>query len=540
MIRLVVPAALLAAAAAAPAPAQTDAPAPITAVTVYPGGAEVTRRIAVEAATGEQAIRIPNLTIGLDPASLRAATDAEHLEIASVDVEHAFSAEANQAEARALEARIDRLEAERAALEDAVRAAERQLALVEALVRGAADGEGEGESGPPPVEHWQDMLGFIGEASAAAYARQREARREIEAIEAELEKAQGELALLRDGSRQSYTAVIALASAEAEPGDLTLTYRVGDAGWRPLYDARIDTSAETLELTQLAEVIQRTGEPWDGVSLSLATSQPHLGGPLPELETWFVDLQPEAVAKELRRGGAPASSDGFADEAEQMAPAPAPEPPVALVAGDFSATYVVPGRVHVPADGTAKKVRLDRLDLGLSLHASVVPALSPVAHLVGRLTWEGEAPLLPGQVSLYRDGAFVGRHGLAMLRPGEERELSLGADERIAVERRLAGGERGSSGLIRTEESESRLYRTEITNHHDRPLGIAVLDRMPVPRHEDIEVELMSESTAPTERDVDDREGVLAWRHDYAPGETRVIEFGYRVRFPEEALLTNF
>lgn len=540
MFRLMVPIALVAALGAAPAPAQTDAPAPITAVTVYPGGAEVTRRIEIGAGIGEQAVRIPNLTIRLDPASLRAASEAEHLQIASVDVEQSFSTEASQAEARALEARIDRLEAERSALEDAVRAADRQLALVEALVRGAADGEGEGEGGPPPVEHWRDMLGFIGEASATAYSRQREARQEIEQIDAELEKTRAELAQLRDGSRQSWTAIIALASSAAEPGALTLSYRVGDAGWRPLYDARIDTSAETLELTQLAEVSQRTGESWDGVSLSLATSQPHLGGPLPELETWWVDLQPEIVAKELRRGGALVESDAFQDEAEQMAPEPAPAPPVALVAGDFSATYVVPGRVSVPADGTAKTVRLDEHDLDLALHAQVAPALSPVAHLVGLLTWQGEAPLLPGQVSLYRDGAFVGRHGLDMLRPGEERELSLGADERIAVERRLTGGERGSSGLIRTDETESRLYRTEITNHHDRPMEIAVLDRMPVTRHEDIEIELMSETTDPTERDIDERKGVLAWRYDYAPGETRVIEFGYRVRFPEEALLTNF
>ena len=523
--------------ASASALAQTPlAPsAPIVAVTVYPAGAEVTRRVAIEPGDGDGApiLRIPELTAKADPQSLRVETEDDHVEIASVDVERDFSSMSNQAEARAVEARIDRLKAERAALEDAVRAAERQLAMVEALIAGSAE-RGEEGAEPAGAAHWREMLSLVGEASAAAYERQREARRQIERLDAEIVAAENELAQLRSVT-DSYTAVIALSLDRAEAGELLLSYRVGEAGWRPLYDARVDTEGGALELTQLAEVRQTTGEDWDDVRLSLGTSRPHLGGPLPRLDTWFIDLQREMAAKELRRGSA--IREPAPEEDAVAAPAPAPVP---LAATEFSATYHVPGRVTVPADNTTKKVRLDRHDYEIALHAQVVPAFSPVAHLVGELTHEGEAPLLPGQVSLYRDGVFVGRQLLDMLRPGETRELSLGVDERIEVERRLAGGERGSSGLIRTEESESRLYRTEVTNHHGRPLEIAVLDRMPVSRHEDIAVELLDETSPPTERDVDERKGVLAWRHEYAPGETRVVSFGYVVSFPEGARLTDF
>jgi hypothetical protein len=60
-----------------------------------------------------------------------------------------------------------------------------------------------------------------------------------------------------------------------------------------------------------------------------------------------------------------------------------------------------------------------------------------------------------------------------------------------------------------------------------------VLDQLPVPQDERIEVELLTESTKPTKQDWEDRNGVVAWTASYAPNEERVIKFGYGVTYPE-------
>ena len=65
-------------------------------------------------------------------------------------------------------------------------------------------------------------------------------------------------------------------------------------------------------------------------------------------------------------------------------------------------------------------------------------------------------------------------------------------------------------------------------------MRITVEDRIPQSEDQDIQVELTSGGTAPTARDVGDRRGVLAWSYDYAPGESRAITFGWRVKWPAD------
>ena len=48
----------------------------------------------------------------------------------------------------------------------------------------------------------------------------------------------------------------------------------------------------------------------------------------------------------------------------------------------------------------------------------VVPKIVPAAYLYGEIEYQGEAPLLPGPVAIFRDGMFVGTSAIDLLRPG--------------------------------------------------------------------------------------------------------------------------
>ena len=63
-------------------------------------------------------------------------------------------------------------------------------------------------------------------------------------------------------------------------------------------------------------------------------------------------------------------------------------------------------------------------------------------------------------------------------------------------------------------------------------------DRAEVVRR--IEAALLRGSTKVSERDVDKRKGVLAWRVTYEPGETRTIKFGYAVSYPNGQAVPGF
>ena len=73
---------------------------------------------------------------------------------------------------------------------------------------------------------------------------------------------------------------------QAGPQEFELSYVVAGPSWSPHYDVRADTIAKKLTVAYQAQVRQRTGEDWRGVSLRLSTAQPGVGGREPELSPW--------------------------------------------------------------------------------------------------------------------------------------------------------------------------------------------------------------------------------------------------------------
>jgi uncharacterized protein (TIGR02231 family) len=168
-----------------------------------------------------------------------------------------------------------------------------------------------------------------------------------------------------------------------------------------------------------------------------------------------------------------------------------------------------------------------------------VPKQTPFAHLYATVTYDGAEPLLPGQVSVFRDGAFVGTDVMDMLRPQEKEQFGFGVDDKVRVEYRLATGEQSTGGLFTESNRIERRYRVEVANHHARPMEITVLDALPVSRDERIDVDTLSGTTRPTTEDWEDHKGVLAWTYDLKPAEERVIEFGYAVTYPEGTIVAG-
>ncbi len=203
----------------------------------------------------------------------------------------------------------------------------------------------------------------------------------------------------------------------------------------------------------------------------------------------------------------------------------------------FQAVYGIPGRVTVPETGETKRVQIDEMKLDPALIVRAVPKLQDKAYLYAKIATAPGSPLLPGQVSLFRDAVFVGNGRLPLLGPGEEHELGFGVDDAVRVKHAVAEEKRSETGIISTSKTDSRSYRIIVKNLHERAIEVSVLDQIPVSQHADITVELTGK-TAPTKRDVDSKRGVLAWEMKLAPAEERTIEFGYRATWPAAKKVT--
>ena len=110
----------------------------------------------------------------------------------------------------------------------------------------------------------------------------------------------------------------------------------------------------------------------------------------------------------------------------------------------------------------------------------------------------------------------------------------------MKIDYRLIKGERSEEGIINKDQRHERRYRFVVANHHSQPIEITLLDHLPVPRDERIEVELLRGITQPSERNHEGKPGLLAWTGTYAPGEEKTIEFGFQITFPQDETIPGF
>jgi uncharacterized protein (TIGR02231 family) len=285
--------------------------------------------------------------------------------------------------------------------------------------------------------------------------------------------------------------------------------------------------------------------------LALSTARPAAGTSAPLLSAMIVDYEsdtpppPPAPRAAPMSGGlrnAPSqttrglSDDERADRAAAEV-VTAEESRARIEVQAFQAIYAIAGRVTVPEAGETKRVQIDEMELDPALAVRAVPKREQKAYLYAKIAVGRGTPLLPGQVSLFRDATFVGNGSLPLLAPGEEHELGFGIDDAIRVRYAIAEEKRGETGIITSSKTDTRSYRITVKNLHERGIPLTVLDQIPVSQNADIKVELTGK-TAPARRDVDDKRGVLAWDMTLAPDEERIVEFGYRTTWPAAKKVT--
>jgi uncharacterized protein (TIGR02231 family) len=541
--------------------AEVIAPSKIDAVTVFPSGAEITRIVKIKLAAGEQTILLNDITGEALPTSLRVeASASSRLEIGSVDTRRISLASDDPAIASSARKRIDDqievLNDSRAAQDDIIEGAEMQRGYIENLAKlpqtptAAAAAPASGQQ-----EDWRTLFGVIGssmtdtaKAIAAAKLRQRE-------IDRQLEDLRKQLAVADNNGMERTEVRIYVSAAEALESELTVRYQISSASWSPFYDARLSTGDKTtgtapaLALTRRASVSQRTGEDWDGVRLALSTTRPGATTAAPELKTLAVDFADgaklhaiapasqsarkiDSMDQQFSRGLAQGSDHDLEENRAAQRPMQnaVARPAVATVT-TFQAVYAIPGRTIIKSSGDAKRLQITAEDIKPTLMVQTTPRIDSTAYLYAHMALPTTAsPLLQGQVSLFRDGVFVGNGQIPQLSPGESHDLGFGADERVKVKRAVLEDKKGESGTFTTSYVEERRYAITVKNYNNQDIQVQVVDRVPVPLHQDITVDFkVYQGPQPLENDVNDKRGVVVWQISAGPGEEKQIGYGYKL-----------
>ncbi len=535
--------------------ADIDVTSSIDSVTVYPDGATVTRLISVDLPQGDTTLIAKDFPPGLDTASLRVEGEtASPVTIGAIDARAPRSE--RPPTAPELEKRWQTLKDERAALDDQIAAETARKKFAERFAAETPFGLGD-KGQARPISDWRAAFGAVAdeiksanEVIRALKLKQREITEELARVEA---------ALQANPARKMEVRIDLAANADSH-ATFRVSYTVRGARWAPLYDARLDSGTRerkpALELIRRAEIVQQTGEDWSDVALSVSTVRTAKGGNGPELQPLIVryyqpTAQQPARSSHLRQdmigdslnkmpvvGFATASNDQpLAPLDVRRALSPAQEQEAAVETGGFQAVFRVPGRVSVAASEGAKSFRISTEQIAPELLVRAVPVLDETAYLEASFKHAEEAPLLPGRVSLYRDGVFVGRGQMVLTPKDETLRLGFGADEKVKVTRTVTRRIEGSAGIISSAKTDEREFKITLRSGHARAIKAVIEDQVPTSETAEIQVELLPVTTPPSERDLRDRRGVLAWNLEAAPGEAKEIKLGWRMRWPGDKVI---
>lgn len=522
----------------------------IDSVTVFPSGAEVTRSAEARLEAGEHSLIFDGLPGDLQAETIRVeGTSSGSVEIGSVDSKPIYLPSTTLDESRQRITRdMEALQDERAALDQAIADAEYQKSLMQQLASGAfAMPVKEGEPRVAVSEELGKLLGLVGGKMQELSKTVLDARLRQRAIDKQVNNLVTELAGLAPQEQAKMRVIVHLAVPVETSGTFRLRYRIANAGWHPIYDARLTTpdndAKARIEMVRRAEVMQSTTEDWSDVALTLATARPAGATAAPDLLPQQIAMYDEmrgrglaGSADALQKLEAPASEavGGLRDEDKAKKDASVVQRQAEVEIAGFQALYAIAGRVSIDNTGTAKKVRIGTDAIDAKLAAEAVPKLDPNAYLTASFTLAGETPLLPGPVMLYRDGVLMGQGGLPMLSPGEEARLGFGADDLIKVKRIEVKRNRGEEGLITSSNTDARAYDITVKNLHGFAVPVIVLDQMPVSNVEDITVETLPGMTPPTVKDYEKKRGVLAWQFDLAPRAEKVLKHGFKIAWPKD------
>ncbi|MDX1956221.1 MAG: DUF4139 domain-containing protein [Chitinophagaceae bacterium] len=391
---------------------------------------------------------------------------------------------------------------------------------------------------------------------------------------------------------------ITVHSAMAGNFDFNVSYITPNAYWTPTYDVRVDDIKKPMKLIYKAKMVQTTGMDWKKVKLSLSSSLPNQWGNAPVLQSWFLGYinpvavmdrrlmsnriqgyssesntmgVPGAVSDIKIRGaaslsdyniplyvvnGTPMSADEFAkidpstiksvdilkDAAATSLYGTRGNNGVVLVTlkdgledyvtvsnNELNVSFDIDMPFDIPSNGKEQTATLTQYELATFYKYYSVPRLDKDSYLLAEVAdWE-KLNLMPGEANIIFEGTYVGKSFIDPNSTQDTLNLTLGRDKRVVVKKEKLA-DFSSVKFLGSNKLQKITYELTVKNNKKDTVRMMLKDQYPLSTLKDIEVELEEDGGAMNNKDV----GVLTWKLELAPGESRKIRFAYSVKYPKD------
>lgn len=338
-----------------------------------------------------------------------------------------------------------------------------------------------------------------------------------------------------------------------DPVLVKVSYYTPHAGWSANYDLRVNSKENKVKLVYKASLTQSTGFDWKQVKLTLSTGTPNFGVDAPLLTPWYLQL----YVPELYRQIQARSVNEHANVVQSMAKEKSLREVVVedqdkqyrldlnvepsnvgafttLSQGQLNANYEIDLPYDVPSDGQVHNVNVQERSVSATLKNYAVPKLDRESYLMAEIPDWQNLDLLPGSANIIMDDTYVGKSMIDPNSTADTLNLSLGRDKRIAVKRiqiRETAAAKSGGGT----NKQVFTYEITVKNNKVTPIQMLLKDQHPLSAVKEVEVSLDEAGGAA----VNPETGVLTWKLDLKPGESRKFRFVYSVKYPRDKRIVN-
>ncbi|HVS98644.1 MAG TPA: DUF4139 domain-containing protein [Puia sp.] len=183
----------------------------------------------------------------------------------------------------------------------------------------------------------------------------------------------------------------------------------------------------------------------------------------------------------------------------------------------------------VASNGKEQGVVLKEYQLPCAYQYYAAPGVDRDAYLLGQVVGWEKLNLLPGEASIMVEGTYIGK---SFIDPGSLQDtlnLTLGRDKRIVV-RKEKVTDFSSVKFLGSNKKQIFTYELTVRNNKKEKVSLLLKDQYPISSDKDIEEELLDAGGAGVNKDT----GILTWKLELAPGESRKFRISYSVKYPKD------
>jgi uncharacterized protein (TIGR02231 family) len=529
--------------------AETDTASAISSVKLYRNQAVITRTCEIKLNKGANNLVFNELPLSLLDNTLQVNIDSAASKLISVNINEILSAKSIIPTISEIESQIKKLRLEDSVLVDNISALNIQEKFILSMNEcAAANAFKENVLASPNTKNWEVTISWfstklnkIFEEKRSIAGQREEIAKKIQNLEFELAKITGDNPpkLTQPSHIKTKQVTATIFSPSDNKALINISYSVDRTSWKMSYDMRADTNKKDVTLSVYSNILQRSGENWNNVLITLSSGTLTRGIGSPVCYPWILQEQekyrPMNLSKSARAESEYFQGSGWnAEMSDDYDYAPT------ISDTGVNIEVQLPNKQTVISSDKYQKQLIGEYVLDQksikSFYYELVPTFSETAYLKADITNSTPLHWLAGEAQTFFNNDYAGSMNIPYTPISSSQNMILGVEDKIVGRKELVKKYEDTKGILGNNRRIQYSYRITVENKTSSSKEIMLTDALPISRNEKIKVEISKPSLAfhkdaEFEKTEDYANGIRKWKLNLEGGQKLAITYDLSITF---------